>query len=119
MTKFTIMFDPADKKAPVVPVDPNAELEASSAEKTREYIEEEKAYRRGAVSIRDLIAPASFKITPNFLNLGELFVRTIFVINYPRYISIGWFSPVINLNSTFDVSMFFYPVSSAIIINQL
>jgi type IV secretory pathway VirB4 component len=86
---------------------------------TKEYIEEEKAYRKGAVSIRDLISPASFKINPGFLVLNGKFVRTIFVVNYPRYISVGWFSPIINLNSTFDVSMFFYPVASAVILKQL
>ena len=91
----------------------------ASAEKTREFIEEEKAYRRGVITIKDLIAPASFKINPNFLILGNMFVRTIFVINYPRYINIGWFAPIINLNSTFDVAMFFYPVNSAVILKQL
>ncbi|RLC36833.1 conjugal transfer protein TraC, partial [Candidatus Falkowbacteria bacterium] len=97
----------------------NSGTEGSSAEVAKEYIEEEKAYRRGAVSIKDLISPASIKVNPNYLMLGEKFVRTIFVINYPRYISVGWFSPIINLNSTFDVSMFFYPVNSAVILKQL
>jgi type IV secretory pathway VirB4 component len=32
---------------------------------------------------------------------------------------VGWFAPVINLNETFDVSMFFYPVKSAVILKQL
>jgi len=91
----------------------------SSVEVVKEYIEEEKAYRRGIVSINDLIAPASFKVNPSFLILGDKFVRTIFVINYPRYISVGWFAPIINLNSTFDVAMFFYPVNSAVILKQL
>jgi type IV secretory pathway VirB4 component len=86
---------------------------------TREIIEEEKAFRRGVLSVRDIIAPASLKIEPNFLHLGDKFLRTIFVISYPRYISVGWFAPIINLNVTLDVSMFFYPVKSAIILKQL
>jgi hypothetical protein len=86
---------------------------------TPELIENEKAYRRGAVSIKDLISPAALKIKPGYLILSGKFVRTIFVINYPRYISVGWFAPIINLNSTFDVAMFFYPVESAIILKQL
>lgn len=90
-----------------------------SPQMTKKLIEEEKAYRLGVVSIKDLIAPASFRIFPNHLILGDKFVRTIFVINYPRYISVGWFAPIINLNSTFDVSMFFYPVNSAIVLKQL
>ncbi|MFA7088199.1 MAG: DUF87 domain-containing protein [Patescibacteria group bacterium] len=88
-------------------------------ELTREVIEEEKAFRRGILSVRDVIAPASMKVEPNCLRLGDKFVRTVFVISYPRYISVGWFAPIINLNYTFDVSMFFYPVKSAIILKQL
>ncbi|HNX11043.1 MAG TPA: ATP-binding protein [bacterium] len=90
-----------------------------NVEATREVVAEEIAYRRGVLSVRDLISPASLKINPTYLILGKKFVRTMFVINYPRYIGVGWFAPIINLNYTFDVSMFFYPVKSAIILKQL
>lgn len=90
-----------------------------SIEKTREFIEEEKVFRRGTVMIRDLISPASMRVAPDHLNLSGIFVRTIFVINYPRYISVGWFAPIINLNNTFDIAMFFYPVKTAIVLKQL
>ncbi len=90
-----------------------------SIDTTRELIEQEKAFRRGIVTIKDLIAPASLQRFPDYLRLGEKFVRTIFVINYPRYISVGWFAPIINLNSTIDISMFFYPISSPIVLKQL
>ncbi len=82
-------------------------------------LEEERIYREGTVSIRDLMAPASFNVEPSFLQLGDVFARTIFVISYPRYISIGWSSPVINLSVTMDISMFFYPVKSGVILKQL
>ena len=95
---------------PIIEADP---------ELTREVIEEEKAFRRGILSVRDIIAPASIRVEPTLLRLGDKFLRTVFVINYPRYISVGWFAPIINLNITFDISMFFYPVSSAIILKQL
>lgn len=88
-------------------------------ELTKEIIEEEKAFRRGVLTVRDIIAPAGFQARPQHLLLGGKYVRTIFVITYPRYISVGWFAPIINLNVTFDVSMFFYPVKSAIILKQL
>ncbi|MFH1233970.1 MAG: DUF87 domain-containing protein [Patescibacteria group bacterium] len=86
---------------------------------TREMIEAEKAYRRGAISIKDLIAPASIQINPDYLRLGGKYVRTIFVVGYPRFINIGWFAPIINLNSTFDIGMFFYPLDSAVVLKQL
>jgi type IV secretory pathway VirB4 component len=85
----------------------------------QELVAEEKAYRRGAISIQDVIAPAGMQIFPDYLRLGGKYVRTIFVVNYPRYISVGWFAPIINLNSTFDIAMFFYPVKSSIILKQL
>jgi type IV secretory pathway VirB4 component len=40
-------------------------------------------------------------------------------MTYPRYISVGWFAPIINLNATLDVSMFFYLVPSESILKQL
>jgi conjugal transfer ATP-binding protein TraC len=100
---------------------PNAEKAPieSSPEETREYIEEEKAYRRGIVTIKDLIAPASMKIAPTHLEINGKYVRTIFVMTYPRYISVGWFAPIINMNSMFDVAMYFYPVEASIVLKQL
>lgn len=92
---------------------------AEQAEKNIITLEEEKLYREGVVSIKDLIAPAAFQVESSFIKLGDIFCRTIFVTSYPRYISIGWSAPVINLSLTLDVSMFFYPVKSSIILKQL
>ncbi len=96
-----------------------APLMDTDAELVREVIEEEKAFRRGILSVRDIIAPAAIKVETNHLRLGNKFLRTLFVVGYPRYISVGWFAPIINLNVTFDISMFFYPVQSAIVLKQL
>jgi len=82
-------------------------------------LEEERLYREGVITIKDLIAPSSFDVQPNYLKIGDIFCRTIFIVNYPRYITIGWSSPIINLSITMDISMFFYPVKSAIILKQL
>jgi len=90
-----------------------------NVELTQEIIEEELAYRKGTLSVRDLISPSSMQITSTYMILGQKFARTLFVVNYPRYISVGWFAPIINLNNAFDVAMFFYPVNSAVILKQL
>ncbi len=82
-------------------------------------IEEEKVYREGTVAIRDLIAPSAFKVDSTFIQLGDIFLRTIFVITYPRYISVGWSSPILNLNITMDIAMFFYPIKAPVILKQL
>ena len=89
------------------------------AQEERVTIEEERIYRRGTVTVRDLIAPASFQVNPDHLKIGGRFIRTLFVVTYPRYVGIGWGAPVINYNGTIDISMFFYPIESAIILKQL
>lgn len=82
-------------------------------------LEEERAYREGTVAIRDLVAPSALKVESSFLQLGDIYLRTVFVISYPRYIGVGWSAPILNLNMTMDVSMFFYPVEAPIILKQL
>ncbi|MFA6307226.1 MAG: ATP-binding protein [Patescibacteria group bacterium] len=85
----------------------------------KQLIEAEKVFREGIVSVRDIIAPASLKVDPKFLQLNNLFVRTLFVMTYPRYVTIGWFAPIINESLTLDISMFFYPLDIQIVLKQL
>jgi conjugal transfer ATP-binding protein TraC len=95
------------------------QLEAQKISEQKVAIEEERAYRKGVVSVLDLVAPASFEVKPAFVKLANAFVSTMFVITYPRYVSIGWSSPIINMNATLDIAMFFYPVKSDVILKQL
>ncbi len=85
----------------------------------RVSLEEERLYRRGVVTVKSIIAPAAFEVKPTYLLLSGVYVRTIFVITYPRHIGLGWSSALINLNKTFDVAMFFYPLKANIILKQL
>lgn len=94
-------------------------LAEKNAREAKIMIEEERLYREGVSTIKDLVSPSSIQVQPTFIRLSNQFVRTIFVTTYPRYISVGWFAPVINLNYTLDISMFFYPVSPDIILKQL
>ncbi len=119
----TMAFQPAGNVAPEAR--PLTEAEKKRQEEARQVseqkiaLEEEKAYRKGVVSVLDLISPAAFEVKPASLKLGNVFVSTTFVITYPRYVSIGWSAPIINMNTTLDISMFFYPVKSDIILKQL
>lgn len=85
----------------------------------KEIIEAENAYRLGLLSIRDLIAPASMHVTPHYLELNNKFIRTLFVIGYPRYIRVDWFTPIINFSAPLDISMYFYKVKPEVILKQL
>lgn len=93
--------------------------EVVKVQEERQVLEEERIYRRGVVTVKDIVAPASFEVKPTFLLLSGLYVRTLFIITYPRHIGLGWSAPLINLNKTFDVGMFFYPLKANIILKQL
>jgi conjugal transfer ATP-binding protein TraC len=89
------------------------------AAEERATLEEERSFRRGTVSVRDLIAPAAFEVQSTYLVVGDKFCRTLFVTTYPRYVGIGWGAPIINFKGTIDIGMFVYPVKSEVILKQL
>ncbi|MEK7211922.1 MAG: DUF87 domain-containing protein [Patescibacteria group bacterium] len=104
---------------PLTPEEQKKLEEARHLAEEKTTLEEERVYRKGKVTIRDLIAPAAMEITPSYIKVGDVFCRTMFVMTYPRYLTIGWFAPIINMNTSLDISMFFYPVKSEVILKQL
>src|SRR3989338_8652466 len=78
----------------------------------------EEVYKSAVLELKDIIAPPAIKMTPKQLNLGEKIARSFFVISYPRFLTEGWFSPIINLDKVFDVSIFIHPVETAKILRQ-
>ncbi len=89
-----------EKKSEVVPILPQQIYEAATLE------------------LRDVIAPSALEVEPRALNLGDKIARTFFVISYPRFLSDNWFSPIINLDKVFDVSIFIHPIDTASILKQ-
>lgn len=76
-------------------------------------------YQMGVLNLRDILAPSALRITPRLLNLGDRVARTFYVISYPRFLSGDWFSPLINLDKVFDISIFIHPVDTSIALRQL
>ena len=70
-------------------------------------------YKAATLELQDVIAPSALQVTPKGLNLGDKIARTFFVISYPRYLTDNWFSPIINLDKVFDVSIFIHPIDTA------
>jgi type IV secretory pathway VirB4 component len=79
----------------------------------------EEIYRAGELALRDVLAPSALEINPTYVRLGAKLARTIFVFSYPRYLHTGWFSPIINLDKIFDISMFVHPVDTAAMLRTL
>ncbi|MCX7616166.1 MAG: ATP-binding protein [Patescibacteria group bacterium] len=68
---------------------------------------------------RDLIAPAALEVSQNHIKIGNKFAKTLFVFTYPRYLSSGWFSSIINVAKLFDISIFVHPVDTALALRRL
>lgn len=109
------MFDTKKIKTQTMPTSSMAQPMGNETE----IITSEKVLSQGMVAVRDLIAPASLRVQPDHLELNGQLVRTFFVVDYPRYINVGWFTPITNLSSTMDIAMFFYPIAAPVILNQL
>ncbi|OGN05243.1 MAG: conjugal transfer protein TraC [Candidatus Yanofskybacteria bacterium RIFCSPHIGHO2_01_FULL_44_22] len=69
--------------------------------------------------IGDLLAPSAFSVSPNYIQIGGKFARTVFLATYPRYLHTSWFSPIINLDQVFDISIFVLPKNTAAVLKQL
>ncbi len=98
---------------------PLPEKPTATAQEVKQTVEQELGYLRGSMSIRDLIAPSALKVNPSNLELDGRLARTIFVVAYPRYISVGWFAPIININHPLDIAMYFYPIPTGYILKKL
>ncbi len=78
-----------------------------------------KQFNEGITSLKDIIAPAGFKVSTRHLEIDGKFATTLFVTTYPRFLDTNWFSPIVNFDVEFDVAMFIYPQDSATILKQL
>ncbi|MEK7452789.1 MAG: ATP-binding protein [Patescibacteria group bacterium] len=68
---------------------------------------------------KDIVAPSAIQIESRYIQLGDKFLRTLFLYSYPRFLNTNWFAPVINLDRFFDISIHFHPVDTAIIMKKL
>src|SRR3989338_1739349 len=65
------------------------------------------------------IAPPGIEINSNYLKIGGKFAKTIFIFNYQRYLSTGWFSGIIDMPELLDISIFIHPVETPLALKRL
>jgi type IV secretory pathway VirB4 component len=78
----------------------------------------EQIYESATLELQDVIAPSALKIEAKSLSLGDKIARTFFIISYPKFLRDNWFSPIINLDKIFDVSIFIHPIDTSLILRQ-
>ncbi len=78
----------------------------------------EEIYESATLELQDVIAPSALKIEPKSISLGDKIARTFFIISYPKFLSDNWFSPIINLDKVFDVSIYISPIDTSLALRQ-
>lgn len=97
---------------------PFSKPKKAGGEELRPLTEEER-YEKTVSTLRDYIAPAGLEINPAFLKLAGRYAKTIFLFTYPRYLTAGWFTPIIDLDETMDISIFYHPLDTAQVLRNL
>jgi conjugal transfer ATP-binding protein TraC len=85
----------------------------------KKIIQTEKEYQEGLNTLKDILAPSALSISQSHFEMSGKFARSFFVLSYPRYISVNWLSPVINLDTAMDMAMFIYPLDTEEVMNKL
>ncbi len=101
------------KKRQLTPAEIAAQAEAMEA------AEIQRAFEQGTNTLRDLISPAAIEIHSDYFRLGTKYGRTLYVYGYPRSLYTGWISPIINMDEVVDISMYIYPVETAVVMKNL
>lgn len=82
-------------------------------------VDESTIKQRAIDEFQDFISPSAVDIATNHVQVNKRFARTLFISDYPRFLSVGWLSPIINLNDAIDISLFIHPMDSGEVLKEL
>ena len=81
-------------------------------------IRPEDIYTSANLELQDIIAPSALQILPTALNLGDMIVRSFYVVGYPSILNDNWLTPIINLDRVFNVTININPIDTGKILAQ-
>jgi conjugal transfer ATP-binding protein TraC len=67
----------------------------------------------------DAISPPGIEVGSNYIKIGNKYAKTIFIFSFPRYLSTGWFSGIIDMPQPLDISIFIHPVEAPLALKRL
>jgi type IV secretory pathway VirB4 component len=78
----------------------------------------EDMYHAAVMELQDVLAPSAIAITPRSITMGDKIAKSYYVISYPRFLTSGWLSELINLDKVFDVAIHIHPVETAAVLKE-
>lgn len=71
------------------------------------------------MNVLDVIASQSIEEDFNYVKVNDVYYRTLFIGGYPRFVAPGWLEPVVNFDSSLDISFYVYPVDGKSVLDDL
>jgi len=69
--------------------------------------------------IKELIAPPGAEFSTDYFQIGNIYGRSLLILDYPSYLFSGWLERIINLDEAFNLSLHFYPLETGAVLKQL
>ena len=85
----------------------------------RREILPEKLFETPTLGARDFIAPSSIVLSSDYMKLGGRFIKSFFILSYPRYLSAAWLSSIINLDISLDLGFHILPTETGEILKKI
>ena len=85
----------------------------------RQSTPDERRFALGTRSVADLVAPAAVEIGRDRVRLDHQYARALAVTGYPRAVSPGWLSPLVDCEAPLEISLHVYPLATADIARSL
>ena len=101
----------APQPAPIVPAGEKTEIKPK-------VITPNLAVSQGE-NLIDVIAPQVVEEDFDYIKINDVYFRTIFVGGYPRFVAPGWLEPVVNFDSSLDISFYIYTVDGKSVLDDL
>ncbi len=73
----------------------------------------------GEMSLHDAISSDHVEVDFDHVKVNNVYYRTLFIAGYPRFVAPGWLEPVVNFNSSLDMSFYIYPVAGKSVLDDL
>lgn len=107
------------KQAPpsVSPTNENSNGQSTVDEKPR--IVNPAAAVSAKMDLLEVLAPAELEVDFDYVKIDDVYIRTLFISGYPRFVSPGWLEPIVNFDSSLDISFYIYPVEGKSVLDDL
>ncbi|GIW65121.1 MAG: hypothetical protein KatS3mg093_100 [Candidatus Parcubacteria bacterium] len=62
--------------------------------------------------IKELIAPPGAEFNTDYFQVGNVYGRTLLILEYPSFLFSGWLEQLINLDESFNLALYFSPLET-------